>query len=64
MRCLPFFLLSLVVVACTDQDPVAPDMSPLFSASAGMNKEAIIGTIGDAEFVGNLRLLVAAYYFF
>ena len=49
MRYLPLTLLPLLVVACTDQEPVAPDTSPLFSAAAGMNKEPISGTLA---FVG------------
>ena len=45
MRYLPFTLLPLLLVACTDQQPVGPDTSPLFAAGAGMKKEAISGTI-------------------
>ena len=45
MRYLPFTLLPLLLVACTDQGPVAPDVSSVFVAGAGMNKVDIIGTI-------------------
>ena len=45
MRYLPLTLLPLLVVACTDQDPVAPDTAPLFSAAAGMDKVPIDGWI-------------------
>jgi hypothetical protein len=58
MRFSPFILLSLLVVACTDQDPVAPDMSPLFSAAAGMDKEAISGTIAAAGTEAQERSLI------
>ncbi|KPK57047.1 MAG: hypothetical protein AMS21_11995 [Gemmatimonas sp. SG8_38_2] len=45
MRYLRFTLLPLLLVACTDQEPVAPDASPLFNAGKGMNKTPISGTI-------------------
>ncbi len=45
MRYLPLTLLPLLVVACGDQNPVAPDASPLFSATAGMKKVPISGTV-------------------
>jgi len=44
MRYLQFALLPLLVVACSDQEPVAPDTSPLF-AMQGMNETPIAGTI-------------------
>jgi hypothetical protein len=50
MRYLPLTLLPLLLVACTDQEPVAPDMSPVFAAGAGMNKEPISGAL---KFVGS-----------
>jgi len=43
MRYLHLTLLPLLVVACTDQDPVAPDTAPLFSSVAGMKKVPISG---------------------
>ena len=49
MRYLPFTLLPLLLVACTDQQPVAPDMSPVFAAGAGMNKEPISGTTQSVD---------------
>ncbi len=45
MRYLAFTLLLLLLAACTDQQPVAPDMSPVFAVGAGMNKTPISGTI-------------------
>ncbi|NIS65230.1 MAG: hypothetical protein GTO05_08745 [Gemmatimonadales bacterium] len=44
MRYAPLALLPLLLVACADQEPTAPDVSPVFSAGAGMNKELISGT--------------------
>ncbi len=58
MRYLPFTLLPLLLVACTDQDPVAPDSAPLFSASAGMNKEPIIGTDDSVDEPGPGGVLI------
>jgi hypothetical protein len=45
MRYLSLALLPLLVVACTDQDPVAPDAAPLFSV-AGPHKMPISGETG------------------
>ncbi len=50
MRYLHLTLLPLLVVACADQHPAAPDSSPLFSATAGTNKTPISGTV---EFVAS-----------
>jgi hypothetical protein len=49
MRYLPLALLPLLAVACTDQDPVAPDTAPLFSSAAGMKKVPIEGTIVSVD---------------
>jgi hypothetical protein len=48
MRCLPFTLIPLLLVACTDQDPVEPDTSPLFAVGAGMKKAPISGLLQSA----------------
>jgi hypothetical protein len=45
MRCLSLALLPLLAVACTDQDPVAPDTSPLFKVE-GPHKMPISGVTG------------------
>ena len=45
MRYLPFALVPLLVVGCTDHEPVAPDASPLF-AVAGPHKMPISGETG------------------
>jgi hypothetical protein len=42
MRYLALTLLPLLVVACTDQNPVAPDTAPLFSVG-GPHKQPISG---------------------
>jgi len=43
MRYLQFALFPLLVVACSDQEPVAPDTSPLFSA-AGPVVQTVTGS--------------------
>ena len=48
MRYLSLTLLPLLVVACTDQQPVAPDAAPLFSV-VGPHKQPISGVL---DFVG------------
>jgi len=48
MRYLSLALLPLLFVACTDQDPVAPDTSPLFSA-AGPHKQPISGFLNFVD---------------
>jgi hypothetical protein len=45
MRYSPFALIPLLLAACTDQEPLGPDTTPLFSASARMNKAHISGEL-------------------